>query len=79
MARNGKERYRIQGKVYYKEANEPVNPSDRDIVDEIWTMSNPKGETFRMIIRRGKSSCFSMYDSNGKHMLRTYSISKIGD
>lgn len=79
MTKSNKERYRIQGKVYYKEEEEYVNPKDRDIVDEIWKLSNPKGSTFRLMIRRGRCQSFSMYDSEGKHILRTRSISKIED
>lgn len=72
-----KERYKIRGKVYYKVGEEHIDPSDRGIVDEIWTMNNPKGETFRLMIRRGRSSHFSLYDSAGKNIVKTYSITKM--
>lgn len=79
MVRGNKDRYKIQNKTYYKEEELAV-PSDMvGIVDEMWSMSNPKGENFKMLIRHGKSNNFSLYDSNGNLVLRTYSISKIGD
>ena len=72
-----RERYKIQGKTYYKEEEEQVRPEDKGLVDEIWKMSNPKKETFRLLIRRGKSSSFTLYDEAGKRVLKTYSISKV--
>ena len=49
------------------------------IIDEIWDMSNPKGETFKLLIRRGRSNSFALYDIKDRCILRTYSISKIGE
>ena len=79
MIRGNKDRYKIQGKTYYKDGEEQVNENDKGLVDEIWQMSNPKGELFRMLIRNGKSSTFILYDAKGNRVLKTYSISKIGD
>ena len=79
MSRVNKERYKIQGKTYYKDSTKPVSPDMDGIVDEIWNVSNPKGDTFTLLIRRGRSNSFSLYDTNDKCLLRTYSISKIGD
>ena len=77
MAKINKERYRIQGKIYYKEAEEDVSSADKGLVDDIWQMSNPKGEKFRLLIRRGKSSTYIMYNEKGDRMLKTYSISRV--
>ena len=76
---SNKERWKIQGKTYYKESESSVTADMAGIVDEIWNMSNPKGESFRLLIRRGRSSQFSLYDKKDRCLLRTYSISKIGD
>ena len=77
MAKINKARYRIQGKIYYKEAEEYISSVDKGLVDDIWQMSNPKGEKFRLLIRRGKSSTYIMYDGKGNRVLKTYSISKV--
>ena len=79
MSHQNRIRYRIQGKTYYKEGDVPVTPDMMGIVSEIWTMSNPKGDTFKLLIRRGKPNNFSLYDAKDKCVLRTYSISKIED
>lgn len=74
-----KERYRIKGKTYYKVGEEQVNPSDRDLVSEIWKLENPKGEKFKLLIRYGRSNTFTLYtdEVNTKQIYRTYSISRI--
>ena len=79
LVRGNKERYRIQGKTYYKEEDLPVTDDMRGIVTEMWKMSNPKGAEFKMLIRRGKPNSFILYDSEDRRILKTYSISKIGD
>lgn len=79
MSRQNKERYRIQGKVYYKDGDLPVSDDMMGIINERWSMSNPKGETFTLLIRRGRSNNFSLYDSKDRCVLRTYSITKIGE
>ena len=75
---SNKERWKIQGKTYDKESESSVTADMAGIVDEIWNMSNPKGESFRLLIRRGRSSQFSLYDEKDRGGGRTYSISKIG-
>lgn len=77
MTRVNKERYRIQGKTYYKESEEQINESDKGLVDAIWVMSNPKKEQFKLLIRKGKSSTYTLYDLSNRRVLQTYSISKI--
>ena len=57
---SNKERWKIQGKTYYKEGETPVTEDMAGIVDEIWNMSNPKGETFKLLIRRGRSNSFAL-------------------
>ena len=79
MVRGNKERYKIQGKTYYKESSIPVPTDMSGLIDEMWDMSNPKGDTFKMLIRHGKPNSFTLYDNNDKRVLKTYSISKIGD
>lgn len=75
---NDKERYRIQGKIYYKESEEVVKPEDKLIVSEIWNMKNPKGDSFRLLISGGNSKRYSLYECNtDKRIVRTYSISKV--
>lgn len=76
---SNKERWKIQGKTYYKEGETPVTEDMTGIIDEIWNMSNPKGETFKLLIRRGRSNSFALYDIKDRCILRTYSISKIGE
>ena len=76
---SNKERWKIQGKTYYKDGETPVTEDMLGIIDEIWDMSNPKGETFKLLIRRGRSNSFALYDMKDRCILRTYSISKIGE
>ena len=45
---SNKERWKIQGKTYYKDGETPVTEDMTGIIDEIWNMSNPKGETFKL-------------------------------
>lgn len=76
--KSDKERYRIQGKIYYKESEEPVKPEDKLFINEIWNMTNPKGENFRLFISGGNSKRYALYEcSTDKRVLKTYSISKV--
>ena len=72
-----KEKYRIKGKVYYKVAEEVVSEEDKCIVSEIWSMTNPSGEEFRLLIRRGKSTQYALYAKGGGLIHRTNSISQV--
>lgn len=71
-----RQKFRIKGKIYYKESEEIIRDEDRCLVDSIWRMSNPKGETFRLLISAGKRR-YTMYQNDGKLFLRTYSISPV--
>jgi hypothetical protein len=71
------ERYKIKGKTYRKIGEETVNPADRCIVDEIWILQNHQGQEFRLMVRRGRSNSFRLYEKDGKFVCGTYSISQV--
>jgi hypothetical protein len=70
-------RYIIKGKTYRKVGEEPINDDDRCIVDAIWSMTNHKGEQFRLMVREGRSSSYRLYTQEGKFVCSTYSIRQV--
>jgi hypothetical protein len=70
-------RYRIKGKIYYKVSEETLKDEDYSLVDGIWRMVNPKGESFRLLIGHGGKR-YTLYTlDTGKFVLKTNSISKV--
>lgn len=70
-------KFRIQGKTYYK-INEVPTIGDLSIISEVWSMTNPKGENFKLAIRYGsKNTAYTLYGESGQRLLKTYSISEI--
>lgn len=77
MNKENYEKWRIKGRIYYKIGEDPVSPEDKCIASEIWRIKNVAGEQFRMIIRSGKHSTYTLYNSKDTMVFRTRSIAKV--
>lgn len=73
-----KERYRIQGKIYYKIGEESVKDEDKCFVGQIWLLKNTLGEEFKMYISPGNKR-YTIYTSEQKVLLKTFHITKVGE
>lgn len=71
------ERFVIQNRTYYKEGELPVSDDDKCIADAIWTIKNVKGDHFKLIIRKGRRTTYSLYDEKGSLVTRPRSVRKV--